>query len=233
MFWVTGRGSRRRVRGDHAIRGGRSIRQSTIDDRFADVARLAESTLTLGPDASAFYDLGWARRATGSPTQALAAYDQALTLCRAAHDRGNEAATLNSLGAVYDGLGGPVAGPGLLRAGPPHHPGGRRPRRRSGHPLQRRHDPLRPRRPRPSHHRTRARRRPRPPGRPPRPRIRHRHARTRTPRTIELLTGHVGPPAMPVRGAGEDLDVSGGACCRAVAPATISRLAVRRPVRTG
>ena len=33
--------------------------------RFADVARLAELTLTLGEDARAFYQLGWARHATG------------------------------------------------------------------------------------------------------------------------------------------------------------------------
>ena len=33
--------------------------------RFADVARLAELTLALGEDAGAFYQLGWARDATG------------------------------------------------------------------------------------------------------------------------------------------------------------------------
>ena len=43
--------------------------------RFADAARLAELTLTLGEDARALYQLGWARSATGEPTAALAAYD--------------------------------------------------------------------------------------------------------------------------------------------------------------
>ena len=33
--------------------------------RFADVARLAGLTLTLGEDARAFYQLGWAKDATG------------------------------------------------------------------------------------------------------------------------------------------------------------------------
>ena len=73
--------------------------------RFADVARLAGLTLTLGEDARAFYQLGWARHATGDRAAALAAYDQALRLYRAAGDRGNEAATLSNIGAVYDGLG--------------------------------------------------------------------------------------------------------------------------------
>ena len=69
--------------------------------RFADVARLAGLTLTLGEDASAFYQLGWARYATGDRTAALAAFDQALRLYRAADDRGSEAATLSNIGAVY------------------------------------------------------------------------------------------------------------------------------------
>ena len=43
--------------------------------------------------------------ATGEPAAALAAYDQALRLYRAAGDRGNEAATLSNIGAVYGGLG--------------------------------------------------------------------------------------------------------------------------------
>src|SRR5215475_11781645 len=75
--------------------------------RFADVARLAGLTLTLGEDADAFYQLGWAKHATGDRTAALAAYDQALRLYRAACDRGNEAATRSSIGAVYRGLGEP------------------------------------------------------------------------------------------------------------------------------
>ena len=75
--------------------------------RFADVARLAELTLALGEDARASYQLGWARRATGNPAAALAAYGQALRLYRAAGDRGDEAATLNNIGAAYLGQGEP------------------------------------------------------------------------------------------------------------------------------
>src|SRR5690348_12157931 len=73
--------------------------------QFADVARLAELTLTLGEDAGAFYDLGWAKDSTGDPAAALAAYGQALRLYRAASDRGNEAVTLSNIGVVYRGLG--------------------------------------------------------------------------------------------------------------------------------
>jgi tetratricopeptide (TPR) repeat protein len=73
--------------------------------RFADVARLAEQTLRLGPHAGALYHLGWARQVTGFPVEALAAYEQALRLYRADHDRGNEAATLNNIGGVYARLG--------------------------------------------------------------------------------------------------------------------------------
>src|ERR1700728_3835463 len=62
--------------------------------RFADAARLAGLTLTLGEDALALYQLGWAKNATGDPAAALAAYGRALRLDRAAGDRGNEAATL-------------------------------------------------------------------------------------------------------------------------------------------
>ena len=47
----------------------------------------------------------WAKRATGYPREALAAYEQALRLYRGGGDRGNEAATLTSIGLVYDGLG--------------------------------------------------------------------------------------------------------------------------------
>jgi tetratricopeptide (TPR) repeat protein len=75
--------------------------------RFADVARLAELTLTLGEDARAFYQLGWAKDATGDRAAALATYDQALRLYRAASDRSSEAATLSNIGAVYRGLGEP------------------------------------------------------------------------------------------------------------------------------
>ncbi|HET9653925.1 MAG TPA: tetratricopeptide repeat protein [Kineosporiaceae bacterium] len=73
--------------------------------RFADTARVAELTLTLGPDAGALYDLGGAQRATGRLRESLASYEQALALYRAAGDRRNEAATLSGIGAVYRGLG--------------------------------------------------------------------------------------------------------------------------------
>jgi tetratricopeptide (TPR) repeat protein len=85
--------------------GGRVGVMWLARSRFADVARLAGLTLTLGEDARAFYQLGWAKDATGDRTAALAAYDQALRLYRAAGDRGNEAATLGNIGGVYDGLG--------------------------------------------------------------------------------------------------------------------------------
>ncbi|MEV0135664.1 tetratricopeptide repeat protein [Dactylosporangium sp. NPDC050688] len=73
--------------------------------RFADVGVLASATLTLGPDADAFYGRGWARNATGQPRLAPDDYDQALTLYREVGDPGNIAATLNNIGRVYDGLG--------------------------------------------------------------------------------------------------------------------------------
>jgi tetratricopeptide (TPR) repeat protein len=85
--------------------GGRVGEVWLARSRFADVARLAGLTLALGEDADAFYQLGWAKDSTGDPTAALAAYDQALRLYRAASDRGNEAATLNNIGEVYRGLG--------------------------------------------------------------------------------------------------------------------------------
>ncbi|MBW6436989.1 hypothetical protein KZ829_24910 [Actinoplanes hulinensis] len=42
-----------------------------LTSRFTDAANLARLTLTLGPDASAFYDPGWAESATGDLRQAL------------------------------------------------------------------------------------------------------------------------------------------------------------------
>jgi len=87
--------------------GGRVGRVWLARSRFADVARLAGLTLTLGEDARALYQLGWARHATGDRTAALAAYDQALRLYRAAGDRGHEATTLTNIGAVYRALGEP------------------------------------------------------------------------------------------------------------------------------
>ena len=87
--------------------GDRVSRVWLARSRFADAARLAELTLTLGEDARAFYQLGWAKDATGDRTAALAAYDQALRLYRAAGDRGNQAATLSNIGLLYAGLGEP------------------------------------------------------------------------------------------------------------------------------
>jgi tetratricopeptide (TPR) repeat protein len=85
--------------------GGRVGEVRLARSRFAEVARLAGLTLTLGEDAGAFYQLGWDRNVTGDRTTALSAYDQALHLYGAAGERGNEAATLNNIGAVYRGLG--------------------------------------------------------------------------------------------------------------------------------
>jgi tetratricopeptide (TPR) repeat protein len=73
--------------------------------RFADVARLAGLTLTLGEDARALYQLGWAKDATGDRAAALENYGEALRRYRAAGDRRNEPATLNNIGEVYRGLG--------------------------------------------------------------------------------------------------------------------------------
>src|ERR1700677_3615996 len=81
--------------------GGRVGQVWLARSRFADVARLAGLTLTLGEDAGAFYQLGWAKNATGNPAAALEYYGQALRLVRAAGHRGNEAATLSNIGAVY------------------------------------------------------------------------------------------------------------------------------------
>ena len=65
---------------DRPGRGGRIGRVWLARSRFADVARLAGLTLTLGEDARALYQLGWAKTATGDPTAALAAYGRALRL---------------------------------------------------------------------------------------------------------------------------------------------------------
>src|ERR1700733_5992697 len=73
--------------------------------RFADAARLAGLTLSLGEDARALYQLGWAKDATGDRAAALEYYGHALRLYRAASDRRNGAATLNNIGEVYRGLG--------------------------------------------------------------------------------------------------------------------------------
>src|SRR5580700_8032471 len=81
--------------------GGRVGGVWLAGSRFADAARLAGLTLTLGEDARALYQLGWAKTATGDPTAALAAFGRALDLYRAAGDRRGEAATLSNIGAVY------------------------------------------------------------------------------------------------------------------------------------
>src|ERR1700678_4377585 len=63
------------------------------------------SIAKIGPNGPKFScGTGWTGRASRA---ALAAYDQALRLYRAAGDRGNEAATLNNIGGVYGGLGEP------------------------------------------------------------------------------------------------------------------------------
>ena len=67
--------------------GNRVGRAWLARSRCADVVRLAEQTLTLGEDAGAFFQLGWAKRATGFPVEALAAYAVALRLHRAGHNR--------------------------------------------------------------------------------------------------------------------------------------------------
>ena len=86
---------------------------------------MAQATLTLGPDAGSLYDLGWAKKVTGQPGEAMDAYEQALTLYRQAGDRWSEAATLASMGWVYTRVGSAWAGVGVLRAGPAHLAGGR------------------------------------------------------------------------------------------------------------
>ncbi|MEV4767857.1 tetratricopeptide repeat protein, partial [Micromonospora humida] len=73
--------------------------------RFAAVEAMATATLTLGPDADALYQRGWARSSTGRPRPALEDYRQALTRYQQAGHRGNEAVTLNNIGHVYDRLG--------------------------------------------------------------------------------------------------------------------------------
>lgn len=69
--------------------------------RYTDVAALAKLTLSVGEDAFAFYQLGWANKATGNQAGALAAYSEALRLFRAAGQRSGEAATLSNIGNVY------------------------------------------------------------------------------------------------------------------------------------
>ena len=80
--------------------GNRIGRVWLVRSRFADVARLAEQTLTLGEDADALYDLGWAKRATGFPVEALAAYEQALRRYRADQTAGREGAACQIPGLV-------------------------------------------------------------------------------------------------------------------------------------
>ncbi len=56
--------------------GDRVARAWLATSRFADVEALATATLSLGPDADAFYDRGWARQATGRPRPAPAGADR-------------------------------------------------------------------------------------------------------------------------------------------------------------
>ncbi|WP_431973839.1 tetratricopeptide repeat protein [Micromonospora haikouensis] len=85
--------------------GGRVCWTWLRTSRFAAVEAVATATLTLGPNARAFYQRGWARSSTGRPWSALEDFQQALTMYQQAGDRGNEAATLNNIGGVYAGLG--------------------------------------------------------------------------------------------------------------------------------
>src|SRR4051794_13665515 len=85
--------------------GDRVARAWLPTSRFADVARVAELTLSLGDEAGAFYDLGTAWSSTGRGREAVRVYEQALALYRASGHRRNEAATLSGLGRVYGGLG--------------------------------------------------------------------------------------------------------------------------------
>src|ERR1700733_13205627 len=87
--------------------GGGARRVGRARSRFADAARLAGLTLTLGEDVGALYQLGWAKNATGDRTAALEYYGRALRLFQTAGDRGSEAATLNNIGKVHRGLGEP------------------------------------------------------------------------------------------------------------------------------
>src|SRR5262245_59012129 len=73
--------------------------------RFADVAALARSTLTLGPDAASLNQLGWAQSSMGQPRPALTCYQQALDLYREVGNPRGEAITLSNIGLVYSGLG--------------------------------------------------------------------------------------------------------------------------------
>ncbi|MGW1058696.1 tetratricopeptide repeat protein [Micromonospora rubida] len=73
--------------------------------RFAAVEAMATATLTLGPDAMALYQRGWARSSTGQPRPALEDLHRALTMYQQAGDHGKEAATLNNIGHVHVGLG--------------------------------------------------------------------------------------------------------------------------------
>ena len=74
----------------------------------------------------------------GDRQRALDYYQQALPIQREVGDRAGEAATLNNIGLVYDGLGEPERALDYYQAGAAHLPGGRRPGRRSRHPQQHR-----------------------------------------------------------------------------------------------
>ena len=69
--------------------------------RFADAARLAGLTLTLGENALALYQLGWAKTATGNPSAALAAYGQALPILQEVGDRAGQAVTRYNVAMIH------------------------------------------------------------------------------------------------------------------------------------
>src|SRR5215510_16184700 len=73
--------------------------------RFREVREVSLQTLALGPHARTLVDLTRAKRILGEVEDAVAHYRTALTLYTAAEDRAGQAATLNNLGMVYNGLG--------------------------------------------------------------------------------------------------------------------------------
>ena len=106
--------------------------------RFADVARLAELTLTLGEDARAFYQLGWARNATGEPDRGagrLRSGTAPVPGRRRPRQRGRHAEQHRRR---VPRSGRAAAGAGVLRAGAADHAGGRGPGRGGGHAEQHR-----------------------------------------------------------------------------------------------
>ena len=85
--------------------GGRVGEVWLARSRFADVARLAGLTLTLGEDALALCQLGWAKNATGNPAAALEYYGQALPIQREVGDRAGEAVTRYNVAMIHRAQG--------------------------------------------------------------------------------------------------------------------------------